>query len=69
MAFKVGEAQDLSRGEGEIGVLGEAGHGGHMALRGFVVLYELLNKVSPGVDCEDSRFREAHLSVGKNILQ
>lgn len=38
-------------------------------LRGFVVLYELLNEVSPGVDCEDPRFREAHLPVGKNILQ
>lgn len=40
-----------------------------MALRGFVVLYELLNELSPGVDCEDSRLREAHLPVGKNILQ
>lgn len=38
-------------------------------LRGFVVLYELLNEVSPGVDCEDPGFREAHLPVGKNILQ
>lgn len=47
----------------------EAGHGGHVALRGFVVLYEFLHEVSPGVDCEDSRFREAHLPVGKNILQ
>lgn len=34
-----------------------------------MVLYELLNEVSPGVDCEDPRFREAHLPVGKNILQ
>lgn len=40
-----------------------------MALRGFVVLNEFLNELSPGVDCEDSRLREAHLPVGKNILQ
>lgn len=37
--------------------------------RGFVVLYELLNEVSAGVDCEDPRFGETYLSVGKNILQ
>lgn len=69
MAFTAGEAQDLSRRRGGIPVLGEAACGGHRALRGFVVLYELLDELSPGVDCEDSRLREAHLPVGKNILQ
>lgn len=69
VAFTAGEAQDLSRRRGGIRVLGEAACGGHRALRGFVVLYELLDELSPGVDCEDSRLREAHLPVGKNILQ
>lgn len=69
LALIAGEAQGLPRRGGEIRVLGDPGCGGHVALRGFVVLYELLNELSPGVDCEDSRLREAHLPVGKNILQ
>lgn len=63
VAFTAGKAQDRAE------ALGEPGCGGHVPLRGLVVLYELLNKLSPGVDCEDARFREAHLPVGKNILQ
>lgn len=42
---------------------------GHVALRGFVALYEFLDELSPGVDCEDSGLGEAHLPVGENILQ
>lgn len=41
----------------------------NVALRGFVALYELLDELPPGVDCEDSGLREAHLPVGENILQ
>lgn len=39
-----------------------------MASRGFVVLHGLLDELSPGVDCEDPRFRQAHLPVGGDIL-
>lgn len=36
--------------------------------RGFVVLHGLPDELSPGVDCEDSRFWEAHLTIGGDIL-
>lgn len=39
-----------------------------LASRGFVVLHGLPGELSPGVDCEDSRFWEPHLPVGSDIL-
>ena len=33
-----------------------------------MALYELLDELPPGVDCEDSGLREAHLPVGENII-
>lgn len=40
-----------------------------MASRGLVVLDELLDEFSPGVDGEDAALGDAHLPVGCDVLQ